>query len=122
MKLISSQLLKAKEQMKDPVSKDSEVKSLQEELDKIRDEIKERRLDKHFSDSWEHSAQISKDIDTFQDKAAIIEKKINKITNTKDNKKESTITKLNTLKDKVAKDAMEKSQEKIGVTKNNREM
>ena len=50
------------------------------------------------------------------------EEKINTITNTKDNKKESTIAKLNKLKDKVAKDAMEKSQEKVGVTKNNREM
>lgn len=108
--------------LKDLFSKESEIQSLQEELDRIRDEIKERRLDKHFSDSWEYSAQISKDIDTLKDKVAVIEEKINKITNTKDNKKESTIAKLNKLKDKVSKDAMEKSQEKIGVTKNNREM
>lgn len=53
----------------------------------------------------------------FQGKAAIIEEKINKITNTKDNKKESTIAKLNKLKDSV-----EKPQEKVRVMKNDRSM
>lgn len=79
-------------------------------------------LEKSFHDidfiNWIEATKIN----LSEEGKGMDEEKINTITNTKDNKKESTIAKLNKLKDKVAKDAMEKSQEKMGVTKNNREM
>ncbi|WP_161567138.1 JAB domain-containing protein [Acidilutibacter cellobiosedens] len=57
-----------------------------------------------------------------EEKKGMNVERINAITDKEDSKKESTIAKLNKFKDKVSKDAMEKSQEKMGVTKNNREM
>ena len=48
--------------------------------------------------------------------------KTNAIKEKKDNKKESTIEKLNKLKDKVAKDSGDKLQDKLGDKKKDREI
>jgi len=48
--------------------------------------------------------------------------RINAITDKEDSKKESTIEKLNKLKDKVAKDSVDKLQDKVGDKKNDREI
>lgn len=48
--------------------------------------------------------------------------RINDTLDKKDNKKESTIAKLNKLKDKVANDSIGRAQEKVDNKKNDREI
>lgn len=57
-----------------------------------------------------------------EEKKGMNVERINAITDKEDSKKESTIEKLNKLKDKVAKDSIDKLQDKVGDKKKDREI
>jgi proteasome lid subunit RPN8/RPN11 len=79
-------------------------------------------LQKSFHDidfiSWVEATKAN----LSEEKKGMNVERINAITDKEDSKKESTIEKLNKLKDKVAKDSVDKLQDKVGDKKNDREI
>ncbi len=81
LRVVSSKLLKAKEQMKDQ-TKDNE--KLKDEIAELKSQIEERKLDHHYADSFEQAAQITEDIKGMEDRLAILEGTFNnKVVNNK---------------------------------------
>ncbi|EGG90609.1 hypothetical protein HMPREF0491_00480 [Lachnospiraceae oral taxon 107 str. F0167] len=73
VRILSSKLLKAKEQMQDYGKENEKIKS---DIKALKEEIKERKQDLYYADSFEQSAQIRKDIENIEKKLAYMEKKL----------------------------------------------
>lgn len=75
VRVLSSKLLKAKEQMKD---NEKGSINLEKEIQTLKHTIEERKKDLYYSDSFEQSTQIREDIENIEKKLAILEQKLNK--------------------------------------------
>ena len=73
VRILSSKLLKAKEQMKDYGKENEKIKS---GIKTLIEEIKERKQDLYYADSFEQSAQIREDIENMEKKLAYLERKL----------------------------------------------
>ena len=73
VRILSSKLLKAKEQMQDYGKENEKIKS---DIKALKEEIKERKQDLYYADSFEQSAQIREDIENIEKKLAYMEKKL----------------------------------------------
>lgn len=73
VRILSSKLLKAKEQMQDYGKENEKIKS---GIKTLKEEIKERKQDLYYADSFEQSAQIREDIENMEKKLAYMERKL----------------------------------------------
>ncbi len=73
VRILSSKLLKAKEQMQDYGKENEKIKS---SIKTLKEEIKERKQDLYYADSFEQSAQIREDIENMEKKLAYLERKV----------------------------------------------
>lgn len=75
VRVLSSKLLKAKEQMK---GNEKGRVNLEKEIQTLIHTIDERKKDLYYSDSFEQSAQIREDIENMEKKLSVLEQKLNK--------------------------------------------
>ena len=73
VRILSSKLLKAKEQMQDYGKENEKIKG---DVKALKEEIKERKQDLYYADSFEQSAQIREDIENMEKKLAYLERKV----------------------------------------------
>lgn len=73
VRLLSSKLLKVKEQMQDYGKENEKIKS---GIKTLKEEIKERKQDLYYADSFEQSAQIREDIENMEKKLDYLERKV----------------------------------------------
>ncbi|MBU5669271.1 DNA-binding protein [Peptoniphilus sp. MSJ-1] len=74
VRVLSSKLLKAVKDM----DKSNSIDNLKDEIKELKAKIEERELDKYYSDSFEQSAQIGKDINRLKSKLEKAEYKLEK--------------------------------------------
>ncbi|HEL0096429.1 TPA: single-stranded DNA-binding protein [Streptococcus equi subsp. zooepidemicus] len=101
VRILSSKLLKAKEQMK------GQDKS--QEITKLKSEIEEREKDLYYADSWEQAGQIRADI-------ASMKSKLNTLIHSEKGQESGKISVLGAIK-KYQAEEKEKSKEKKEVSK-----
>lgn len=82
VRVLSSKLLKAVRDM----DKGNSIDDLKDEIKDLKSQIEERELDKYFSDSFEQSAQIGKDINRLKNKLEQAENKLEKLSKGKEKK------------------------------------
>ncbi|EJP18905.1 hypothetical protein HMPREF1142_1810 [Peptostreptococcaceae bacterium AS15] len=73
VRILSSKLLKAKEQMKGNEERNDNIEN---DIKVLKEKIKERKLDLYYSDSFEQSIQIREDIENMEKKLAYMERKL----------------------------------------------
>ena len=73
MRVLSSKLLKAKEQKKDNEKGNG---NLEKEIQTLKYTIEERKIDLYYSDSFEQSTQIRGDIENMEKKLSVLEQKL----------------------------------------------
>lgn len=75
VRVLSSKLLKAKEQTK---NNEKGSVNLEKEIQTLKHTIDERKKDLYYSDSFEQSAQIREDIENMEKKLSVLEQKLNR--------------------------------------------
>jgi hypothetical protein len=73
VRILSSKLLKAKEQMKGSGERNDKTEN---DIKALKNAIEERKADLYYADSFEQSAQIREDIENMEKKLAFLEQKL----------------------------------------------
>lgn len=109
IRILSTKMLKAREQMKNS-EKEKEV--LEKEIQSLQEQIEDRQLDLHYADSFEQSGQIREDIQKMEAKLSSIEERLKKTVekvSEKENKPKDSI--LGAIK-KLKEESTEKQEQK----------
>jgi len=75
VRILSSKILKTREQMK---NNEKGSDNLEKEINTLKNTIEERKKDLYYSDSFEQSAQIKEDIENMEKKLSVLEQKLGK--------------------------------------------
>lgn len=73
VRILSSKILKTREQMK---NNEKESDNFEKEIYNLKNTIEERKKDLYYSDSFEQSAQIREDIENMEKKLFVLEQKL----------------------------------------------
>lgn len=109
LRVLSTKMLKAREQMQ---NSEKEKEALKKEIQSLQEQIEDRQLDLHYADSFEQSGQIREDIQKMEAKLSSLEERIKKTVekaSEKENKpKDSILGAIKKLKD----ESTEKQEQK----------
>ena len=109
LRVISTKMLKAREQMQ---NSEKEKEALKKEIQSLQEQIEDRQLDLHYADSFEQSGQIREDIQKMEAKLSSLEERIKKTVekaSEKENKPKDSI--LGAIK-KLKEESTEKQEQK----------
>lgn len=109
LRVISTKMLKAREQMQ---NSEKEKEALKKEIQSLQEQIEDRQLDLHYADSFEQSGQIREDIQKMEAKLSSIEERLKKTVekvSEKENKPKDSI--LGAIK-KLKEESTEKQEQK----------
>ena len=109
IRILSTKMLKAKEQMQ---NKKKKKEVLEKEIQSLQEQIEDRQLDLHYADSFEQSGQIREDIQKMEAKLSSIEERLKKTVekvSEKENKPKDSI--LGAIK-KLKEESTEKQEQK----------
>ena len=109
LRVLSTKMLKAREQMQ---NSEKEKEALKKEIQSLQEQIEDRQLDLHYADSFEQSGQIREDIQKMEAKLSSLEERIKKTVekaSEKENKPKDSI--LGAIK-KLKEESTEKQEQK----------
>lgn len=109
LRVLSTKMLKAREQMQ---NSEKEKEALKKEIQSLQEQIEDRQLDLHYADSFEQSGQIREDIQKMEAKLSSIEERLKKTVekvSEKENKPKDSI--LGAIK-KLKEESTEKQEQK----------
>ena len=109
LRVLSTKMLKAREQMQ---NSEKEKEALKKEIQSLQEQIEDRQLDLHYADSFEQSGQIREDIQKMEAKLSSLEERIKKTVekaSEKENKPKDSI--LGAFK-KLKEESTEKQEQK----------
>ena len=109
LRVLSTKMLKAREQMQ---NSEKEKEALKKEIQSLQEQIEDRQLDLHYADSFEQSGQIREDIQKMEAKLSSIEERLKKTVekvSEKENKPKDSI--LGAIK-KLKEEFTEKQEQK----------
>lgn len=109
IRILSTKMLKAREQMQ---NSEKEKEALKKEIQSLQEQIEDRQLDLHYADSFEQSGQIREDIQKMEAKLSSLEERIKKTVekaSEKENKPKDSI--LGAIK-KLKEESTEKQEQK----------
>ena len=109
LRVLSTKMLKAREQMQ---NSEKEKEALKTEIQSLQEQIEDRQLDLHYADSFEQSGQIREDIQKMEAKLSSLEERLKKTVekaSEKENKPKDSI--LGAIK-KLKEESTEKQEQK----------
>ena len=109
LRVLSTKMLKAREQMQ---NSEKEKEALKKEIQSLQEQIEDRQLDLHYADSFEQSGQIREDIQKMEAKLSSLEERLKKTVekaSEKENKPKDSI--LGAIK-KLKEESTEKQEQK----------
>lgn len=109
IRILSTKMLKAREQMQ---NSEKEKEALKKEIQSLQEQIEDRQLDLHYADSFEQSGQIREDIQKMEAKLSSLEERLKKTVekaSEKENKPKDSI--LGAIK-KLKEESTEKQEQK----------
>jgi len=109
LRVLSTKMLKAREQMQ---NSEKEKEALKKEIQSLQEQIEDRQLDLHYADSFEQSGQIREDIQKMEAKLSSLEERIKKtVEKASDNENKPKDSILGAIK-KLKEESTEKQEQK----------